>query len=223
MERGLIVVPLGPLQSNMYIITGPSGIFIVDPSVSLAKTEVFCSTIPELAGISVGKLEVKAFLLTHGHHDHIKYIDEWSRVYPDAEIFFSSKDQELLDSEYWNCSYMEGEDTTYSFKYTDLANRENQVIDKDSVIEIKVYETPGHTMGGVCYLVTLGGRRKLFTGDTVFSGSVGRTDMHGGTSKLIIESVMRIKNFDPDLPIYPGHGPDSTIEEEIRVNPFFDL
>lgn len=223
MERGLIVVPLGPLQSNMYIITGPSGIFIIDPSVSLAKTEVFCSTIPELAGISVGKLEVKAFLLTHGHHDHIKFIDAWSKAYPNAEIFFSSKDQELLDSEYWNCSYMEGEDTTYHFKYSDLAGKDDQVIYKDSAIEIKVYETPGHTMGGVCYLVTLGGRRKLFTGDTVFSGSVGRTDMHGGTSKLIIESVMRIKTFDPELPIYPGHGPDSTIEEEIRVNPFFDL
>jgi glyoxylase-like metal-dependent hydrolase (beta-lactamase superfamily II) len=78
-------------------------------------------------------------------------------------------------------------------------------------------------MGSVCFLVTLGGRRKLFTGDTVFAGSVGRTDMHGGTSKLIIKSVMRIKTFDPDLPIYPGHGTDSTIEEEIRVNPFFDL
>ena len=223
MERGLIVVPLGPLQSNMYIITGTTGIFIVDPSVSPAKTEEFCSTIPDLKGISEGKLEVKAFLLTHGHHDHIKYIEEWNKLYPKATIFFSSKDRELLDSGYWNCSYMEGTETTYSFEYSDLAYRDEEVIYIDSEISITVYETPGHTMGGVCYLVSIGGKEKLFTGDTVFSGSIGRTDMHGGTSKLIINSVMRIKSFDPSLAIYPGHGPDSTIEEEMRINPYFDL
>ena len=207
----------------MYIITGPTGIFIVDPSVSLAKTEVFCSTIPDLAGISVGKLDVKAFFLTHGHHDHIKYIDEWSKAYPNAEIFFSSKDQELLDSEYWNCSYMEGKEDVYNFEYTDIAGKDDQVFYKDDEIEIKAFETPGHTMGSVCFLVRLGGKEKLFTGDTVFRGSVGRTDMHGGTSKLILKSVMRIKTFDPELEIYPGHGPDSTIEDEIRMNPFFDM
>ena len=223
MERGLIVVPLGPLQSNMYIITGKTGIFIVDPSVSPSKTEEFCSTIPDLKGISEGKLEVKAFLLTHGHHDHIKYIEEWNRLYPKATIFFSSKDNELLNSGYWNCSYMEGKESTYSFEYSDLAYRDEEVIYIDSEISITVYETPGHTMGGVCYLVSLGGKEKLFTGDTVFSGSIGRTDMHGGTSKLIINSVMRIKSFDPGLAIYPGHGPDSTIEEEMRINPYFDL
>ena len=223
MERGLIVVPIGPLQSNMYLITGPSGLFIVDPSVSPDKTELFCSNIPDMTGLSDGKLDVKAFLLTHGHHDHIKHIDDWRELYPNAEIFMSSKDDELLKSAYWNCSYMEGRETVYDFEYTDLAGKDDQVIFKDSEIEIKVYETPGHTMGSVCFLVKLGGKEKLFTGDTVFNGSVGRTDMHGGTSKLIIQSVIRIKSFDPQLAFYPGHGPDSTIEEEMRVNPFFDL
>lgn len=223
MERGLIVVPLGPLQSNMYIITGKTGLFIIDPSVSPEKTEDFCSTIPDFIGISKGEAPVNALLLTHGHHDHIKYVEDWIKLYPNAEVFFSSRDKELLDSGYWNCSYMEGQEKTYTFKYTDLAGKDEWVIYKDSEVEITVYETPGHTMGGVCFLVSLGGKEKLFTGDTVFNGSVGRTDMHGGTSKLIIESVMRIKTFDPKLAIYPGHGPDSTIEDEIRMNPYFDL
>ena len=223
MERGLIVVPLGPLQSNMYIITGQTGLFIIDPSVSPERTEDFCSNIPDFEGISKGKAPVNALLLTHGHHDHIKYVEEWIKLYPNAQVFFSSRDKELLESGYWNCSYMEGKETTYSFKYTDLAGKDEWVIYKDSEVEIKVYETPGHTMGGVCFLVSLGGKEKLFTGDTVFNGSVGRTDMHGGTSKLIIESVMRIKTFDPSLAIYPGHGPDSTIEDEMRMNPYFDL
>ena len=71
MERGLIVVPIGPLQSNMYIITGETGIFIIDPSVSLEATEDFLREIPDFYGISRGKADVKAFLVTHGHHDHI--------------------------------------------------------------------------------------------------------------------------------------------------------
>ena len=223
MERGLIVVPIGPLQSNMYIITGESGIFIIDPSVSLEATEEFLREIPDFYGISRGKADVKALLLTHGHHDHIKYVEEWKKAYPKAEIFFSSKDQELLESAYWNCSYMEGRESDYSFEYTDISGKDGQVFYKDSEIEITVYETPGHTMGSVCFLVSLGGKEKLFTGDTVFCGSVGRTDMHGGTSKLILQSVMRIKTFNPELEIYPGHGPDSTIEDEIRMNPFFDM
>lgn len=207
----------------MYIITGKTGLFIIDPSVSPEKTEDFCSTIPDFIGISKGEAPVNALLLTHGHHDHIKYVEDWIKLYPNAEVFFSSRDKELLDSGYWNCSYMEGQEKTYTFKYTDLAGKDEWVIYKDSEVEITVYETPGHTMGGVCFLVSLGGKEKLFTGDTVFNGSVGRTDMHGGTSKLIIESVMRIKTFDPKLAIYPGHGPDSTIEDEIRMNPYFDL
>ena len=223
MERGLIVVPIGPLQSNMYIITGKSGIFVIDPSVSLEATEDFCSTIPDLSGISQGKVNVKAFLLTHGHHDHIKHVEDWIKVYPDAAVYFSSKDQELLESAYWNCSYMEGIESVYNFTYTDIADKDGQVIYKDSEISVKVFETPGHTMGSVCFLVSIGGKEKLFTGDTVFRGSVGRTDMHGGTSKLILKSVLRIKTFEPSLEIYPGHGPDSTIEDEMRINPFFDM
>lgn len=207
----------------MYIITGKSGIFVIDPSVSLKATEDFCSTIPELSGISEGKVKVKAFLLTHGHHDHIKHIEDWIKVYPDADVYFSSKDQELLESAYWNCSYMEGTESVYNFTYTDIADKDGQEIYKDSEISVKVFETPGHTMGSVCFLVTIGGKEKLFTGDTVFRGSVGRTDMHGGTSKLILKSVLRIKKFEPSLEIYPGHGPDSTIEDELRINPFFDM
>ena len=76
-------------------------------------------------------------------------------------------------------------------------------------------------MGSICYLVKMDGKENLFTGDTVFNGSVGRTDMPGGSAKLLSESVRRIKGFDPKLPVFPGHGPDSTIEEELRLNPYF--
>ena len=78
-------------------------------------------------------------------------------------------------------------------------------------------------MGSVCYLFSEDGADYMFTGDTVFQGSVGRTDMPGGSSKTLVESIKRICKLDPALEIYPGHGPKSTIADEIRFNPFFSL
>ena len=217
MERKLKTVPLGPLQSNMYLITGDSGIFVVDPSVSPERAEEYCG----MPGLSKGECPVKALLLTHGHHDHIKFVSEWADAYPDAKVFFSSKDEELLKNGFMNCSYMEGSQIIYDFKFTDVAGMYDATVIKDENIDISVFETPGHTEGSVCYLVVLNGEEMMFTGDTVFQGSVGRTDMPGGSSKKIIDSVRKIKKMDPDLRIYPGHGPDSTIGDEIKYNPFF--
>ena len=118
---------------------------------------------------------------------------------------------------------MEGREITYDFKFSDLAGTYGQNTYKDDSIEIRTFETPGHTMGSVCFLVNLSGEEMLFTGDTVFRGSVGRTDMPGGSSRMLAESIRRIAKFDPDLKIYPGHGPESTIGYEIRFNPFFSL
>ena len=219
MERRLITVPLGPLESNMYLITGDTGIFVVDPSVSPERAEEYC----DLPGLSKGECHVRALLLTHGHHDHIKYINEWQDAYPTAKIFFSSNDRDLLGNGYMNCSYMEGYEVIYDFKYSNLAGMYGQNLVKEEDISIKVYETPGHTMGSVCFLVTIDGEDMLFTGDTVFRGSVGRTDMPGGSGKDIMESVKRISKLDPGLKIYPGHGPDSTLGDEIRFNPFFSM
>lgn len=201
----------------MYLITGSSGVYIIDPSVSPERAEDYT----KISGLSKGEASVKALFLTHGHHDHIKYISDWVKAYPSVQVFFSSNDSELLPNGFMNCSYMEGSEVLYSFKFTDLAGTDGQTAYKDDWIEIKSYETPGHTMGSLCFLADFGSDKMMFTGDTVFSGSVGRTDMPGGSSKLMMESVKKISKFDPDLKIYPGHGPGSTIGDEIKFNPFF--
>ena len=219
MDCGLITLPLGPLESNMYILTGPSGVFVIDTSVSPEAAESFS----KMPGLAAGDCPVKALLLTHGHHDHIKYINEWISAYPNANVFFSSNDKDLIKSGFMNCSYMEGREISYDFKFSNLAGIYGQNIFKDDDLEIKPYETPGHTMGSVCFMVNLSGEEMLFTGDTVFRGSVGRTDMPGGSSKMLVESVRRIAKLDPELKIYPGHGPASSIGFEVRFNPYFSL
>ena len=203
----------------MYLITGSTGAYVIDPSVSPEEAESFA----KMPGLSKGECQVKAIFLTHGHHDHIKYIGEWIDAYPTAKVFFSSNDKDLLSNGFMNCSYMEGSEVTYSFKFTNLAGTYGFKAYSDTDIEVIAYETPGHTMGSLCFLVKTGGEEMLFTGDTVFRGSVGRTDMPGGSSKMLMESVRRICKFDPALKIYPGHGPDSTIEDEIKYNSFFEL
>ena len=203
----------------MYLITGNSGVFVVDPSVSPERAEDYC----KMPGLSKGECHVRALLLTHGHHDHIKYVEEWQDAYPTAKVFFSGNDKELLGNGYMNCSYMEGSQIVYDFRYTNISGMYGQNLLKDDEFEIRVFETPGHTMGSVCFLVDLAGEKMLFTGDTVFNGSVGRTDMPGGSSKELIDSIRRISKLDPGLRIYPGHGPDSTVGDEIRFNPFFAM
>jgi len=81
---------------------------------------------------------------------------------------------------------------------------------------LKVLHTPGHTPGGISLLID----DAIFTGDTLFSGSVGRFDLPGGSEEVLLNSIKKILSLDENLIIYPGHGPSTTVSEELRSNPF---
>ena len=181
----------------MYILTGPSGVFVIDPSVSPEAAESFS----KMSGLTAGDCPVKALLLTHGHHDHIKYINEWISAYPNANVFFSSNDKDLIKSGFMNCSYMEGREISYDFKFSNLAGMYGQNIFKDDDLEIKPYETPGHTMGSVCFMVNLSGEEMLFTGDTVFRGSVDYNDGQGFENAVKGNKIRRLRILNA-----PGKG-----------------
>ena len=207
-QMKVIQIPYGPFASNMYIVFCGGDAFIVDPSVSYNTIE------GRIDGFDAGK--VRGVFATHGHYDHICCSDDWRTILPQAEFYLSQKDIPLLADPRANCSYMDGKKCVFDDLYSDA---------DDSIsygdVKITVIATPGHTKGSVCYLFEQGEERVLFTGDTVFAGSIGRTDFPGGSFKEISESVNKIKQLDPELVIYPGHGPASTIGEEIKTNPYF--
>ena len=201
-------IPYGPFASNMYLIFCGDDSFIVDPSVS-----------PERISRAIDGFDtdsIKAVFITHGHYDHICCADEWRAIPGDASFLLSHRDIPLLSDPRANCSYMDGKTCTFEGAYEDA---EGTISFGD--LKVTVIATPGHTKGSVCFLFDEGGEKALFTGDTVFAGSVGRTDFPGGSFKELSESVNKVKELDPELAIYPGHGPESTIGEEIRTNPYF--
>ena len=89
---------------------------------------------------------------------------------------------------------------------------------EDGGLAYQVIETPGHTPGGVCFLFPES--NVLIVGDTLFAGSVGRTDLPGGNSRVLQESLRRLKQLDDGIAVYPGHGPTTTIGHEKRTNFF---
>lgn len=190
-------------MSNMYLAFFGKELFVVDPSVD-----------PDSINQDIS--DVSAVLITHGHYDHIKYVEKWHEKYPDASVYMNPEDASLITDPWANCSFMDGMDKTFDFPFEKPAEL---LVFGD--VSVKVIPTPGHTMGSVCYMFSDNGSDYLFTGDTVFEGSVGRTDMPGGSYELLIRSVSLIRTFSPATRIFPGHGPDSTVGNEIKYNPFF--
>lgn len=190
-----VTMPLGAYQTNCYLVYDPSrqDCVIIDPGYE-----------PETVLAQLNKLgkTAAAILLTHGHFDHVGAVRPLA-----AEINCPVYIQEAELS-------MPPQMTAGSLYYTHLYS-EKTVLSLAG-LTIRVYHTPGHTPGSVC-LETEG---LLFTGDTLFAGSCGRTDLPGGSWPQLMASLRRLCRFDGKLQVLPGHGDDSTIAEEVKSNPY---
>lgn len=159
------------------------------------------------------KLEVKYIVNTHGHSDHISG-NRALKEKTDALILIHEFDAPMLVSSERNFSYMYGEKATSP--PADRLLHERDIISVGNV-KLKVIHTPGHSKGGISLLCD----DVVFTGDTLFAGSIGRTDFSGASYREIMNSIKRKLATLPDhTKIYPGHGPTSTIGKEKRSNPF---
>ncbi|NMA95534.1 MAG: MBL fold metallo-hydrolase [Clostridiales bacterium] len=206
MEITPIVV--GQLATNSYILHDSLGNgIIIDPG---AESDTIMSYIEDK------NIDVIKIVLTHGHYDHIgAVLDIVNKT--GAKILIHKEDEKMLKSGRLNLSYMLGEDC--SLAGADRLLEEGDII-KIGHKSLKVIHTPGHTEGGISLVLE---NRAIFTGDTLFRGSIGRTDFPGGDYNTLIDSIMKkIMVLDDSLILYSGHGPQSTIGHERLHNPYID-
>ncbi|HDQ25371.1 MAG TPA: MBL fold metallo-hydrolase [bacterium] len=181
---------------NTYVVTTPEGIIIIDPGTSL-------KTIRKEAVIK--EEDIKYVLLTHGHYDHITCIDE----YEPGKIYAHTAEKKLLENPSINLSAMAGE----GISARGINYYEGDVHETDPAV---FYHVPGHTAG--CVVIKIGSM--LFTGDTLFFDTVGRTDLPTGSTNRLKESLKVFEGFDRSITCYPGHGEEFTLEEAYKTNYF---
>ncbi len=195
---------LGPIQTNCYLLhkEGEKELIVVDPA---EQADEIRQAAKEM-GASVG-----AVLLTHGHFDHIGAVGALQK--DGAKVYAGEEERALLDRPEHNLSGMNGGAVRVQADHY-LADGE---VFTTCGLTIRTLATPGHTQGGVCYY--LEEQHVLFSGDTLFAGSVGRTDFPTGNMMTLLRSVKeKLSTLPGETGVYPGHGPATTIAEEQMTN-----
>lgn len=203
---GLLRLPVGELQTNCYIFWDHFGreAVVIDPG---AEPENILNVIIR------EKLKLIAIVNTHGHADHIG-ANHAVKSRTSACLYIHPADREMLTDP--------GKNMSLSFGQTIVSPPADVMLLDGDVLSIgpwnlTVLETPGHSPGSICLL----GEGRLFSGDTLFAGSIGRTDIPGGDSGLLLESIRRrILPLPQETLVFPGHGPATTLEKEKSQNPF---
>ncbi|MDR2780600.1 MAG: MBL fold metallo-hydrolase [Synergistaceae bacterium] len=200
---------VGSLWTNCYVVAGENGeALVIDPGGPMGDVRRF---------ITDNGLRVKQILLTHGHSDHIMGLKE-IRDIASGGVAVHPEDADCVTDPSKNLSAVMG--SPFQSKASESALRDGDVI-RAGDLTAKVIHTPGHTRGGCCFYVSEGGDALLISGDTLFARSVGRTDLPGGDEETLLESLKKLDGFPDSLPVYPGHGPSTTLGEERRLNPFW--
>jgi hydroxyacylglutathione hydrolase len=197
---------VGSLGTNCYVVycETTKKAAVIDPGADAA-------TILQL--VKEQKLDVRYIINTHGHVDHIGSNADIQHA-TGAEVLIHAGDAEMLTNAQRNLSVFVGESVT-----CEPANRllaDGDIVDVGNV-QLKVLYTPGHTPGGISLLT----KGILFSGDTLFAESVGRTDLPGGSYEQLLHSIRdKMLVLDDGIKVFPGHGPATTIGWERRMNPF---
>ena len=198
---------IGMIGTNCYVVSNEEtkACFLVDPAVCDSNMVSY---------IKEEGLDLQAILLTHGHFDHIMGIDDVRKEFP-VPVYASEKEKEVLQDAGLNLSKAYGGGYTFSgATYV----RDGQMLDIAGM-KIQVIETPGHTEGGCCYYIAE--EEVLFSGDSLFRASIGRTDFPTGSSSQLVRAVRdKLLVLPEDTMVYPGHMDETTIGYERKYNPY---
>jgi glyoxylase-like metal-dependent hydrolase (beta-lactamase superfamily II) len=196
---------LGELSANCYIVDcGEGNCVAVDIGNDPQKL---------LHTLENKEQQLRAILLTHGHYDHVGGV-EAVRKATGAQVYIHTEDAPMLKSEKLNlANQIARVPYTPVTEYHTLSDNETLTVGERT---FRILHTPGHTPGSVCYLTG----ELLFSGDTLFRGSVGRTDFEGGSMQQMLASIKRLAELENDYEVYPGHFEKTTLAMERRSNPY---
>ena len=197
----------GLMETNCYLVMSQKRhIAVIDPG---AEPETIIAKLEDLGA------EPSVILLTHAHYDHTGALEGLCARYPDCPVMLGEKELPVLNDPTLSlAAQLGGPSEPRNLRYDRLL-REGDTIEMDE-ITFDVLETPGHTPGGVCYRTA----DVIFTGDTLFQMSVGRTDFPGGDAAALKQSVLRLRDLPGEYTICPGHGSPTLLSQERRSNSY---
>lgn len=202
----VVTMVLGMVQTNCYLVYNEQTMegFVVDPADHASRIEEKCSQL----GIAL-----KAILLTHGHYDHMLAAADIRETYQ-IPVYILRQEEELLGNSEYNLSASWA--MAYSMK-ADVLVEDGEKLEIAGY-SVEVLATPGHTSGSCCYYIA--SEKVLFSGDTLFCESLGRTDFPTSSTRDIIHSICKkLLPLPEDVEVYPGHNEATTIGNERKYNP----
>lgn len=200
---------LGAIQTNCYIVSQDREALVIDPADEPERI---------LATLERQGLKPVAMVATHAHFDHVLAVAALKEK-TGAPFYLHREDEPLLE---------EMQERTMDFLGVSVGRppKIDRYLEEGDVLEgggykLTVLHTPGHSPGGICLY---DGKTILFSGDTLFAGSIGRPDLPGGSYETLIHSIQdKLLTLDADVLVHPGHGPSTTIGQERKSNPFLRI
>lgn len=197
----LYMQPLGPVQANCYVIENEGHALLIDPGDKFPQLKPF---------LEKENIKLEAVLLTHAHFDHMAGLDSIIKEF-NVPVYLSPYEFEFLKNGELNASvsfgrfirFPEIEPISIDEGITQIAN-----------FEVQTIHCPGHTIGSNVYIID----KMMFSGDVLFQGSMGRTDLPTGSDYAMEKSLAKLKRLEVNYEVFPGHGPSTTLEYEKETN-----
>lgn len=205
----IICLTLGDFGVNTYLFAHKNRLCILDPG---DKADIIKQKVDYLLQKNNFSDNEISIVLTHGHLDHVGAVEGLKKFFPNAKVFINSKDKLCLGKNSYNFQYQDFARSGMGFYVENMLPDENDLPEPDILFsdldfifeDWQILETPGHTLGSSCLYNEK--EKILFSGDTLFWNSYGRTDLYGGDEFQMIDSLKKLLSLPDDVKVFPGHG-----------------